>query len=153
MRVLLIMLLLAWAGPAAGQTARLQTGTIELLPGYELRALQGIDSAPGRILRADSSFVIHYDIGGMAGTRVGPLNEADYLWVIRHEVNGHRAYTGLSVHEGRRQIATTIHGDGSIVWRLPANFMADVRGEQDVAEFILITSTYQPDPSEASRRR
>lgn len=70
MRVLLMVLLLAWAAPAAAQPAQLQTGTVDLLPGR------------------------------------------DFLWMVTHEVSGHRAYTGMYEREGRRQIATTagLHG-------------------------------------------
>lgn len=152
MRVLLMVLLLAWAGPAAGQRAPLQTGTLDLPPGFELRPVGGTDSFPGSILRADSSFVIHYDIGGMAGTRVTPLREGVFLWMFEHPVNGHRAYTGLYEEDGQRRIATTVHGDGSLVMVLPANFAADVRREQDIAEFLSLVATYRPDPLDAPRR-
>jgi hypothetical protein len=65
--------------------------------------------------------------------------------MTEHRVNGYLAYTGLYEEEGRRRIATTIHGDGREPgFTLPANFTADVDDERDVAEFILITSTYRP---------
>ena len=144
--LLILVLLLGVAAPlAAQQRAALQSGTVELPPGFELRSLRGTDSYPGTIVRADSGLVIHYDIGAMAGTRVTPLGRDAFLWMVEHRVNGYVAYTGLFEEEGCRWIATTIHGDGrEPPFTLPANFTAEVRSERDVAEFILITSSYRP---------
>lgn len=144
MRLLLTMLLLASASPIAAQRTELQTGTITLLPGFRLSMLEGVDSAPGRILRSDSSFVIHYDIGEMAGTLVSPERRGRYLWIIEHEVDGRRAYTALYQRHGKRRIATTIYGSGDEIWKLPANFVADVTRDQDIAEFLLIAGSYRP---------
>lgn len=147
MRFLLILiLLLGGAAPlAAQQRAALQSGTVDLPPGFELGVQGAKDSYMGTIVRADSGLVIHYDIAGMAGTRVTPLNRDAFLWMTEHRVNGYLAYTGLYEAEGRRRIAITIHGDDrEPAFTLPANFTADVDDERDVAEFILITSTYRP---------
>lgn len=144
--LLILVLLLGGAAPLpAQQRAALQSGTVDLPPGFEVRSLRGTDSYPGTIVRADSGLVIHYDIGGMAGTRVTPLAQDAFLWMVEHRVNGYLAYTGLFEEEGRRWIATTVHRDGrEPAFTLPANFTAEVRNERDVAEFILITSTYRP---------
>jgi hypothetical protein len=109
-----------------------------------VQELRGTDSAPGVIRRADSSLVIHYDIGAMAGVRVHPGRRRDFAWFIEHEVGGRRAYSGLILADGRRQLATTVLGDSREAWSLPANFVADVRSERDVAEFMLVVSSYRP---------
>jgi hypothetical protein len=121
-------------------------GTLTLPRGFALRAQQGTDSYPGLILRADSSLVIAYDIGAMAGARVHPNRSGAYVWLVEHEVHGHRAYTGLAVDGAQRRLATTVLGSGSEPWSLPANFEAEVHDERDVAEFMLIVSSYEPTP-------
>jgi hypothetical protein len=154
MRLLpILILLLGGVAPLAAQgRAALQTGTVDLPPGFEVRCSGGTDSFPGTILRADSSLVIHYDIGGMAGTRVTPLRRDAFLWMIEHRADTLRAFTGLYVEDGHRRIATTIHADdGGHSFYLPANFVADVREERDVAEFLLITSSYRHGPEPATR--
>ena len=121
--LLILILLLGGAAPlAAQQRAALQSGTVDLPPGFQVRSQRGTDSYPGMIVRADA-----------------------FLWMVEHRVSGYVAYTGLFEEEGRRWIATTIHGDDrEPPFTLPANFTAEVRSERDVAEFILITSTYRP---------
>jgi hypothetical protein len=144
MRGALFALLFVWPLPAAGQRVVIATGTLSLPVGFAVHERRGTDSYPGVILRADSSLAIHYDIGAMAGARVHPSHRDDYVWFVEHRVGGLRAYTGLSTRDGRRQIATTILGDGQEAWTLPANFEAEVRDERDVAEFALIVASYQP---------
>lgn len=144
MRQLLTILLLASASPLAAQRTELQTGTITLLPGFRLSILEGRDSAPGSILRGDGGLVIHYDIGAMAGTLVSPDRRDRYLWIVQHDVDGRRAYTALFRHQGKRRIATTIYGREGEFSTVPANFVADVTRERDVAEFLLITGSYRP---------
>jgi hypothetical protein len=145
------------------QRVALPTGTLTLPAGYTHEALRGTDSYPGVIRRADGGVVIHYDIGPMAGARVHPSRRGEYRWFVEHEVGGHRAYTALFVRDGRRRIATTVLGDaGSEALgdplALPANFEAELRGgadgaregdereggEREVAEFMLIVTSYQP---------
>ncbi len=133
--------------PAPAQRVEMRTGTVVLPQGYTHRPLRGTDSSPGSFVRADGGFTVHYDIGGMAGTHMGPHRRAECAWFIEHQVNGRRAYTGMLESEGRRQIVTTImdqpRGRAS-----PANFTADVRGDRDVAEFMLITGSYVARPRE-----
>ena len=140
-RALLIALLLCWTAPAAAERVEMRTGTVVLPQGYIHRQLRGTDSSPGSFVRADGGFTVHYDIGGMAGTHMGPHRRAECTWFVEHQVDGHRAYTGMTESEGRRRIVTTIVGDTRGML-FPANFTADVRGERDVAEFMLIVGSY-----------
>jgi hypothetical protein len=143
LRALLLALLLCWATPAAAQQTAMRTGTIVLPQGYTHRPLNGTDSSPGSFVRADGGFTVHYDIGGMAGTHMSPYRRAECTWYVEHRVDGRRAYTGMIVSEGRRRIITTIMGERER-WSTPANFTADVRGDRDVAEFMLIVGSYVP---------
>ena len=131
--------------PSHAQRVVIGQGTIQLPAGFLVRALRGTDSHPGRILRGDSSLVIHYDIGAMAGARAHPSHRASYAWLTEHVVLGRRAYTGMREQDGRRRMVTTILGESRDAMSLPANFEAEVRDERDVAEFMLVATSYSPD--------
>ncbi|HEU4561731.1 MAG TPA: hypothetical protein VFS20_28155 [Longimicrobium sp.] len=141
MRALLLSLVLCWAAPAAAQRVEMRTGSVVLPRGYTHLTLRGTDSSPGSFVRAEGGFTVHYDIGGMAGTHMGPHRRAECTWLIEHRVDGRTAYTGMMESEGRRRIVTTIMGEGGR-WSFPANFTADVRGDRDVTEFMLIVGSY-----------
>jgi hypothetical protein len=140
----LVAVLLSWPASAMSQRTTIRTGTISVPDGFAVHERRGTDSYPGMIVRADSALVVEYDIGAMAGARVHPSRRGEYAWLVEHEVAGHRAYTGLSSKHGRRRISTTILGDGTDPWTLPANFSADVRDERDVTQFTLIVASYRP---------
>ena len=145
MRSLLLISLLMAPKSLSAQVV-MPTGTISLPATFTLKPLRGTDSSPGTIVRADGRLVIHYDIGGMAGTHVVPANRDKYLWMTAHEVNGLVAYTGLA-HDsaGVQTITTTILGEGgSDAWTLPANFSAVIRGDRDIVEFMAIVTSYRP---------
>jgi hypothetical protein len=142
--LLLLILMLWWPRAAMTQQIVLPTGTLTLPRGFIHQAQQGTDSYPGLILAQDSSLVIHYDIGPMAGARVHPSHRSDFLWFIEHEVNGYQAYSGLRSKDGDRRLATTVLGEGSDPLALPANFEAAVRGERELAAFMLIVTSYRP---------
>ena len=72
MRLLLLTLLVWWPSRAVTQQVVLPTGTLTLPPGFTHQAQRGTDSYPGRIVAQDSSLVIQYDIGPMAGARCTP---------------------------------------------------------------------------------
>lgn len=146
MRLLLLAVLL-WLPPqAVAQQVQLHTGTMTLPPGFTHQAQRGTDSYPGRIAAQDSSLVIDYDIGFLAGARVNPSRRGDFLWFLEHEVNGYRAYSGVFLEDQDRRLATTVIGDGSDPRSFPANFVASVRGEREVAAFMLIVTSYRPHP-------
>jgi hypothetical protein len=143
-RLLVLTLLLCWPRLAMTQQIVLPTGTLTLPPGFIHQTQRGTDSYPGLIVAQDSSLLIHYDIGPMAGARVHPSRRSDFLWLIEHEVNGYQAYSGLFLRDGNRQVATTVLGQGSDPLALPANFEATIRGERELAAFMLIVTSYRP---------
>ena len=138
-------LLCARPTSAHAQRVTIGPGTLHLPAGFVLRELRGTDSHPGRILRGDSTLVIHYDIGAMAGARAHPSHRTSYAWLTEHAVLGRRAYTGMREQDGRRRIVTTILGESRDAMSLPANFDAEVRDQRDVAEFMFVVTSYSPD--------
>jgi len=142
---LVVALLCVRPASAHAQRVTIGPGTLRLPAGFVVRELRGTDSHPGRILRGDSTLVIHYDIGAMAGARAHPSHRATYAWLTEHAVSGRRAYTGMREQDGRRRIVTTILGESRDAMSLPANFEAEVRDERDVAEFMLVVTSYSPD--------
>ena len=132
MRAILAAAVLVCCMPLSAMTqrVRIETGTVSPPTGFTVHERRGTDSHPGTIVRADSSLVIHYDIGAMAGARAHPSHRKQYLWLAEHRVSGRLAYTGLTVREGRRWLVTTVLGDSRDAWTLPANFEADVRDER-----------------------
>lgn len=120
--------------------------TIMLPPGFVHQALTSKDSSPGRLVSQDSSLVIDYDMGFLAGARVHPAHRTDFLWFFEHEVNGNRSYTGLFMVGQQRRLATTVLGDFVSPDTMPANFVASVRDERDVAAFMAIVTSYRPRP-------
>lgn len=131
------------AGVAEGGRVDLRAGDIVLIAGYTHRPLRGTDSYPGSFVRRDSTFRIDYDIGGMAGTQMHPGRRSECIWFIEHQVDGRPAYTGVFMDGSSRRIATTIHVLGGPRRVDPANFQAEIRSEQDVAEFMLIAASYR----------
>ena len=146
LRALLLALLLCQAVPAMAQRADLRVGTVVLPQGWVHQALRGVDSTPGRFVRPGGGFTVHYDIGHLAGTQMGRHRRAECIWYFEHEVGGIPAFTGMIEEEGRRRIITTI-GDVPRRESTLANFSAYVGGERDVAEFMMIVSTYVPSPT------
>jgi len=147
-RTLLVALLLFSAAPAsaAAQPVAMRTGSVVLPAGYTHVAFGGTDSSPGYFERTGGGFMVHYDIGGMAGIHMSELRRAECVWYVEHEVNGRRAYTGVVREGGGRRIITTIMGKPGEFGSVPANFTADVLDDRDVAEFMLIVGSYVPAP-------
>ena len=146
MRLLLLTLLLWLPRQVMSQQVNFPTGTLTLPHGFTHPAQQGTDSYPGLIVAEDSSLVIHYDIGPMAGARVHPSRRGDFQWFLEHEVNGYQAYTGVFEKGPERRLATTVLGEGRTL-ALPANFETTIRGERELAAFMLIVSSYRPRPN------
>lgn len=146
MRRLLLSVLLWWPSQAMTQQVELPTGTLTLPSGFTHQGQRGTDSYPGLIVAGDSSLLIHYDIGPMAGARAHPGRRTEFLWFLEHEVNGYQAYSGVLLKDGDRRLITTVLGQGSHPLALPANFEASIQGDREVAAFMLIVTSYRPRP-------
>ena len=67
MSLLVVAALCVQPSPSHAQRVTVGQGSVQLPTGFVLRELRGTDSHPGRILRADSTLVLHDDIGAMSG--------------------------------------------------------------------------------------
>ena len=110
-------------------------GGIKLLPGYQHKTLQGIDTRVGKIWKT-GGIEIKYDIGFLAGDYADPKNRAEYQWYQEQLVGGRRVHCAL-------------YKSNTLVVSFPeteANFMTTVKSQADVADMLLMVLTYRPPP-------
>ena len=124
-------------------------GEIVLPPQYSMRRTGTIDSDMGEI-SGPQGFVVHFDIGYMAGTHMHERRKGECEWFLEHTISGQKAFTGMRRVEGSRRVTTTIMDQPLYS---PANFWAVVRSEKDLASFFAIVSTYKPPKPPPPRRR
>ncbi|HEV2912396.1 MAG TPA: hypothetical protein VGX92_03675 [Pyrinomonadaceae bacterium] len=109
-------------------------GGIKLLPGYQHKTLQGIDTRVGKIWK-EGGLEIKYDIGSLAGDYANPKYfSKDFLWYKEQFVGG-------------RKVRCALFKSNTLVISFPdssANFMAGVKSQEDIAEMLLMILTYQP---------
>jgi hypothetical protein len=132
------MLLVSSSSFASLAQRDLPPGRIKLLPGYQHKRLQGIDTRVGRIWK-DGGLDIKYDIGFLAGDYADPKNMKEYTWFKQQSIGGHLVHCALD----KSNTLVVSFPDSS------ANFMAAVKSQGDVADMLLMILTYQP---EARRR-
>jgi len=118
-------------------------GTFEAHEDFTFKRTGTADSYMGTLTRKSDGFTITFDVGWMAGIQMSDRKRAQCEFYRRHNVGGVAASTGIERVDDRRRIVTTIDFDSN-VRRVPANFWADVRTEAEVAEFLLIVTTYKP---------
>jgi hypothetical protein len=123
-------------------------GEIVLPPQHSMRRTGTIDSDMGEI-SGPRGFVVHFDIGYMAGTHMHERRKKECEWYIEHTISGNKAFTGMRRVEGKRRVTTTILDNPLYS---PANFWTDVRSEKDLATFFAIVGTYKP-PKPPPRRK
>ena len=129
-----------------------------------------IDSFSGTLTRTSDGFTIHFDIGGMSGTRIARGNQEKFALFRVHTINEKFAYTGIERFNGKQTIATTVCDWCERSHRLlqerslargttpdmsarqaqlsrerpdPANFYADVTRDEDLVDFMLIVNSYK----------
>jgi hypothetical protein len=103
----------------------------------------GTDSVLGTLTRKADGFTINFDVGGMAGIHMHDGNKAQCTFYRRHVVGNLSAATGIELVNGVRRISTSI-GEIARLKQSPANFWADIRQDSDVAEFLLIVTSFRP---------
>ncbi len=107
-------------------------GGIKLLNGYVHIQERGIDTWVGRI-KKEGGLDIRYDIGHLAGEYVNfCVRENTCVWYKEQQLKG-----------GLVKIALT--KDGSIIATFPkttANFIAEVKSQEDIADFLIMILTY-----------
>lgn len=108
-------------------------GGIQLLDGYTHTKLQGIDTAVGRISKP-GGMTISYDNGDMAGLFARKCLAKDACrWFKRQVVGGREVWLGLT-HNW--QIIATFPKEY-------ANFYAETKSPDDIADFLIMILTYR----------
>src|ERR1051325_9596152 len=107
-------------------------GGIRLLPGYQHKIEQGIDTQVGKILK-DGGLTLEYDIGRLAGYYADAQRMSEYLWYKEQVVGGQNVRCALTK-------------DNQLIVTFPdssANFFGKVKSQEDMADALLMTLTYQ----------
>ena len=108
-------------------------GDIELFDGYTHTPKRGIDSRVGEISKPDG-ITIRYDIGRMAGLFAGRcMANNECLWYKGQKINGRDVWLSLT-KEGR--VYATFPKEY-------ANFWADTKSQENVADFLVMILTYK----------
>ena len=134
---------LAFTAFAAGMVD-LRRGTVELPGGFTHTRDKGKDSTVGHFTSADGSLTIHYDIGKMAGVQAKATDLKDI--VSSESVKAGDLDALIVVHGAKpRKIVISFPGGG------PANFFAEVRGDEDIAMVRKLVLTFKLKPLEPGK--
>ncbi len=144
MKTLIIVLMaVSLARTALAETYDVGSGTFEASEDFVFKHTGTKDSFMGTLTRKSDGFTITFDVGFMAGVHMSDSKKAKCTFYRRHSIGGIPASTGLeSISDGQR-ITTSLDYDLRIQ-RPPANFWADIRKDSDIAEFMVIVTTYRP---------
>lgn len=110
-------------------------GNMRLLEGYTHTSLQGIDTSVGRISKP-GGMEIKYENGPLAGlyaSRCWSKNVC--FWFKRQVLNEREVWLGLTK-------------SGEMIATFPkeyANFYAQTKSSEDIADFLIMILTYAPD--------
>jgi hypothetical protein len=108
-------------------------GGIKLLPGYKHEKLQGIDTRVGKIWK-EGGLTIRYDIGRLAGNHVKAHSRENLLWYKEQVVDGRTVQLALTLD---RILHVTFP-------ETTANFFGMAKGDEEVADILLMVLTYAP---------
>ncbi|MGV3541480.1 MAG: hypothetical protein ACO1OQ_16810 [Rufibacter sp.] len=102
------------------------------------------DSYKGEL--AKENFIIHYDIGKMAGAHMNEKLKGQCSYYADTIMNGYRTSVGLIKQNGQTNLKITIWGDyPSAPFTFPANFWSVVKNEREVQDVMAIAMSYRPD--------
>jgi hypothetical protein len=133
---------------AAADIWDVRYGTFESPAGFTFQHTGTIDSFMGTLTRTADGFTITFDIGLMAGTHMGEFRQHDCTFYRMHRINGISAFTGIESTAHGQRITTSIYESKSRRNPAPANFWADITKDSDIAEFLLIVSSYRSNTKE-----
>jgi hypothetical protein len=117
-------------------------GTFEASEDFVFKHTGTRDSFMGTLTRKSDGFTITFDVGFMAGVHMSDARKDKCTFYRRHSIGGIPASTGIEQIADIQRITTTVDYDTK-TQRPPANFWADIRKDSDIAEFMLIVSTYK----------
>ena len=139
----IILVALAFTIPARAETYDVNYGTFEASEDFVFKHTGTVDSFRGPLVRKTDGFTITFDVGAMAGSHMHDEMKAACTLFRSHKIGGLAALTGIEWIPDGQRITTTIAFD-SKKGVDPANFWADFHKESDIAEFMLIVTTYKP---------
>jgi len=146
--LLAILLAVHLAGAAVAGTCDVRLGTIEVPEDFVFAHTGTKDSFMGTLTRKSDGFTIHFDVGGMAGMHMHESMRAQCTFFRKHRVGDLPAVTGIEPVAKGQRIAISI-GEPAKTHQSPANFWADITQPSDIAEFMVIVSSYRlksPEP-------
>jgi hypothetical protein len=118
-------------------------GNIKLLENYTHIKKRGIDTSVGEISKLNG-LTIRYDNGNLAGRAAGYYcGNGQCNWYKSQKINGKDVWIGLTK-------------EGMIIATFPedyANFFAQTKLPEDIADFLLMILTYGNDESTTSNKR
>ncbi len=146
MKTLLAFLFaLAVAFPAVAATYDVGYGTITASEDFVFKHTGTADSFMGTLTRKSDGFTITFDVGKMAGTHMHDGKKAECTFFRKHSIGAFPATTGIETVPDGQRIVTTVDYNPK-TQRDPANFWAVIRKDSDLADFLLIVTTYQAKP-------
>ena len=138
-----VLLTLVSMSMAAADVHDVGYGTFEAPAEFSFQRTGTIDSFRGTLTRKGDGFKISFDIGLMAGTAMGEFRKHDCTFYRAHRINGTPAFTGIQRSGSGVKITTTIYDPAHVESPPAANFWADITSDSDIAEFLLVVSSYE----------
>jgi hypothetical protein len=93
----------------AEEKVQSDSGSFMIPNEFTFRRTGTADSFKGAINRKSDGFVVHFDIGLMAGTHMNSNKQPSCSYYREHTINGVSARSGLQSNNSVRTIATTIY--------------------------------------------
>ncbi len=100
------------------------------------------DSFAGTLTRKSDGFTLYFDIGKMAGTQMHDGKKDQCTYFRKHSIGGLPVITGIEAIPDGKRIVTTVAYDPKTDLD-PANFWVAIHKDTDIADFLLIATTYQ----------
>jgi hypothetical protein len=130
--IFMLVCSLSFNNSAQTTKANLSVGTIDLLPGYQHKREQGIDTIVGHIWK-EGGITISYDIGKLAGIYVLPDQKTQFKWYKEQKINNQTVRIAMTKE---RQLRVTFVETN-------ANFVGVVPTEQDLTDALLMLLTFR----------
>ena len=124
------------------ETYEVGSGTITASDEFVFKHTGTADSFAGKLTRKSDGFTVYFDIGKMAGTHMHDGKKDQCTYFRKHSIGGLPAITGIETIPDGKRIVTTVAYDPKTD-RDPANFWVAIHKDTDIADFLLITTTYQ----------
>ncbi|MGB2626292.1 MAG: hypothetical protein WAK20_05855 [Candidatus Acidiferrum sp.] len=155
LRLLVIFLVLFIVTGSTGIADEESIGGINLLPGYHVKKLPGVD-VTARTIEKPGGIIIHFEAGPSEGLAVSPQKNREYAWSRKQSINGHLVLLALTrpgVKSGPDLDKERNLPPGNILMvSYPlggqpdhaANFIGKVANSEEMIDMLLMTLTFDP---------